>query len=196
MEGAVPQAVDLPQGFVAVDEAFLTSESPGAPPGGLYSYSIAYGDPLALIIGPLESPFFMTFQLALFDAVANADSFMEAMTSASAEEMEAELSSEIGDSAGIELDMLTVQQIGPVAGIGDEATFIRVRVYGRPPGGNEFALPIAMDIYTIRRDRVIGEVFLIWTPGPPGQQFVTENLAKKMDAGIQAALPQLEALAP
>jgi hypothetical protein len=48
-----------------------------------------------------------------------------------------------------------------------------------------------MDTFTIRRDRVIGEVFLAWTPGPPGPKFIPENLAKKMDAGIQEALPEL-----
>ena len=48
MEGAVPQIVDLPQGFVAVDEAFKTSDSPGTPPGGLYSYGITYENPSAL----------------------------------------------------------------------------------------------------------------------------------------------------
>jgi hypothetical protein len=52
------------------------------------------------------------------------------------------------------------------------------------------------DLFTFRRDRVVSEVFLMWTPGPPGREVVTENLAKKMDAGIQEALPDLLAAVP
>jgi hypothetical protein len=69
-------------------------------------------------------------------------------------------------------------------------------LFGERRGADEFYIPRTMDVFTLRRDRLIGEVVLIWTPGPPGQQFVTENLAKKMDAGILQALPQLQAALP
>ena len=195
MEAAVPQVVDLPEGFVAVDESFQTSDAPGTPPGGLYSYSIAYGDPLALIVGPLESPFFVVFQLGLFDTAAHAQSFMQETTSATAEETEADIAPSLAGSVGLEVDEVTVQEVEPVAGVGEEAAFTRVRLYVRPVGGG-LVMPIAMDLFTIRRENVIGEVFLVWTPGPPGPKFIPENLAKKMDAGIQQALPQLLAAAP
>ena len=196
MEAAVPQVVDLPQGFVAVDENFMTSDdTPGTPPGGLYSYSIAYGNPLALIVGPWESPFFVVFQLGLFDTAAHAQSFMQETTSATAEEIEADIAPGLAGSVGLVVDEVTVQEVEPVAGVGEEAAFTRVRLYVRPVGGG-LVMPIAMDLFTIRRENVVGEVVLIWTPGPPGQKFVTENLAKKMDAGILQALPQLLAAVP
>ena len=69
-------------------------------------------------------------------------------------------------------------------------------MYVRPLGGNEMFLPVVMDIFTLRRDRVVSEVSLMWVPGPPGRKVVTENLAKKMDAGIQEALPELLAAVP
>jgi hypothetical protein len=192
MEGAVPQAVDLPQSFVAVGEDFQSFD----PPGLLYYYIISYGDPLALMTGSLGTPFFVEFDLALFDKVADAQSVMQGMRSLSEAEMQGELWDEIGAPTGLDVDSLTIEKIEPVAGIGEEASFIRLRLYARPAGSTTLFMPIGMDIFAIRRDRVVGEVVLIWTPGPPGQQFVTENLAKKMDAGIQAALPQLQAAVP
>jgi hypothetical protein len=197
MEATVPQVVDLPQGFVAVDEVFLTSDATGMPPGMLNFYLIAYGDPSALFMVKLKSPFFVMFELGLFGKADQAHTYMAKMMSLTEDEREAELWSVIGGVEGMEPDSLTIEEIEPVAGVGEEAIFIRARVYEKPSGGSdEFYLPRTVDIYTFRRDRAIGEVFLIWTPGPPGQQFVTENLAKKMDAGILQALPQLQALVP
>jgi hypothetical protein len=193
MEGAVPQAVDLPQGFVAMDESFESFD----PPGLLHSYSIVYADPMAVLVGPPGNPSVALFDLALFDTAEHAHSVMVDIESLSPEEMQAELWSQIGGATELQPDSLTIEEVEPAAGVGDEAVFIRARVYERPAGGSgEFYIPRTMDVFTLRRGRLIGEVVLLWTPGPPGQQFVTENLAKKLDAGIQAALPQLQAAVP
>jgi hypothetical protein len=191
MEGAVPQVVDLPEGFVAVDESFNTSDAPGTPPGGLYSYSIFYGSTEAITSLSLETPFVAMFQLALFDTVDHAKSFMKETTSVSAEQMKEDIAPVFGGSLGMELESLDIEQVEPLATIGEEANFIRVRMYVRPVGSNEVMLPLITDMFTIRRDRVIGQVSLIWTPGPPGPDFIPQNLGKRMDTGIQQALPEL-----
>jgi hypothetical protein len=186
MEAAVPQVVDLPQGFVAIDEYFWTSGEPGIPPEMQYSYVIAYGDPLAFILSPLQTPALVTFRLGLFDTVAHAHSFMQETTEA----VQASLT-DLEGWTGLDVESVTIQEIEPLTTIGEEASFIRARVYARPAGSTEMFLPIAMDTFMIRRDRVVGQVFLMWTWGPPGPNFIPENLAKKMDAGIQEALPEL-----
>jgi hypothetical protein len=192
MEAAVPQIVDLPQGFVAVDEEFGSL----GPPGPLYYYDISYGNAFSLIGGTTESLSFASFSLGLFDTVDHAKSFMGELTSISAEDFKAELEPEFGGALGLEIGSLTIQEVEPLTTIAEDADFIRVRMQVRPVQSNEFFLPMAMDIYTVRRDRIVGEVFASWAPGPPGPKFVTENLAKKMDAGIQQALPQLLSAVP
>jgi hypothetical protein len=51
-------------------------------------------------------------------------------------------------------------------------------------------MPMALDAIAIRRDRVAGQVWIGWWAGPPGPRFIPENLAKKLDAGIQEAMPE------
>jgi hypothetical protein len=106
------------------------------------------------------------------------------------------MAADLAASARLELGSLTIEEIEPLTTIGEEASFVRVKVQIRPLHSQEVFLPVAMDMYTIRRDRVLGQVLIMWSPGSPGSRFVTEKLAKKMDAGIQEALAELLAAAP
>ncbi|MGB6836259.1 MAG: hypothetical protein WBF66_00965 [Dehalococcoidia bacterium] len=202
MEAAVPQVVDLPSGFVAVGENFWSGGPwPGVgagldPPGLLYYYEIYYGSILSLIGAPMETMVFFSPDLALFDTVDHAKSAMNEFTSASAEDLKAALEPVFGGSLGLEIGSLTIQEVEPVAGLGEEAHFIRVRMQVRRVHSNDFFVPMAEDIITLRRDRVVGRVWVGWSPGPPGPNFIPENLAEKMDAGIQEALPELLAAVP
>jgi hypothetical protein len=197
MEGAVPQAVDLPQGFVALGEDFMSLDgSPGMPPGGQYLYTIAYADPLGIILPTPSTLVFAAFEVALFDTAEHARSFMKEQTEMSADERRALVEPRLAGSYGIEIGSFTVEDVEPLAGVGDEADFVRVRMQVRSIGTNDLFLPVSEDLYTIRRDSVVAQVTADWALGPPGPTFVTENLAKKMDAGIQAALPQLQAAVP
>jgi hypothetical protein len=191
MEAAVPQVVDLPPGFEAVDEYFGTPDSSGGPPGWLYFYNIAYENPSALtdIFG--ESLAFTRFQLVLFDTVTHAESYMKEFTSVSADALKEDWAADLAESARQELGSLTIEQVEHLTTIGEEASFIRVKVQIRSLHSEEAFVPVAQDYYMIRRDRVIGEVSVMWSAGPPGSRFVTEKLAKQMDAGIQEALPEL-----
>jgi len=191
MEAAVPQVVDLPSGFVAIDEEFESYD----PPGLLYYYDIVYGSPLGYN-APFKAPAFVSFDLALFDTVGNARSAMNSFTSMSAEEWKAQLEPRYGGSFGVEIGSLTIQELEPPAGLGEEASFRRLRLQLRPVHSNEMFLPYATDVITIRRDRVLGRVWLNWSWGPPGPNFIPQNLARKMDAGIQEALPELLAAVP
>jgi hypothetical protein len=165
------------------------------PPGGLYLYTIAYGSVLPILKLTPSSLFFAAFQMALFDTVDHAKTFMSSVTGMTADEYKAVLEPRFAGSYGLEIGSLTIEQVEPLAGIGEEAGFIRVRMQIRPVHSNDFFLPVSEDMYTIRRDRVVAQVTADWTPGPPGPKFITENLAKKMDAGILQALPQLQAAA-
>ncbi len=197
MEGAVPQVVDLPQGFVAVNESFISLDgSPSMPPGGLYLYTIAYADPLGILVPTPSTMVFTALQVALFDTPAHASDFMKEQTGMSADERKALLEPRYAGSYGIEIGSLTVEDVEPLQGVGDEADFVRVRMQIRGVATNNMFLPISEDLYTIRRDRVVAQVTADWAPGPPGPEFVTENLAKKMDAGIQDAMPQFLASVP
>jgi hypothetical protein len=197
MEGAVPQAVDLPQGFVALGEDFMSLDgSPGMPPGGQYLYTIAYADPLGIILPTPSTLVFAAFQVALFDTAEHARSFIKEQTEMSADERRALVEPRLAGSYGIEIGSFTIEDVEPLSGVGDEADFVRVRMQVRSIGTNDLFLPVSEDLYTIRRDSVVAQVTADWALGPPGPTFVTENLAKKMDAGIQAALPQLQAAVP
>jgi len=186
MEAAVPQIVDLPQAFQAVYEDFESY----SPPGLLYYYDILYGDPLGYD-APFETPAYIAFDLALFDTVGNAKSAMQQFRSLSAEEWKTELQPRYGGSFGLEIDSVTIQEVEALTAIGEEAAWSRFRLYLRPVQTNDFFLPFATDVITIRRDRILGRVWVDWSWGPPGPKFIPENLAKKMDAGIQEALPEL-----
>jgi hypothetical protein len=193
MEGTVPQIVDLPQGFVAVDEEFQSFEPPDPQTGLLHDYIITYGNAGDLQPGTL---FFVEFELGVFDTAHHAKTLMEAITPTSAGALKEDMAADLAASARLELGSLTIEEIEPLTTIGEEASFVRVKVQIRPLHSQEVFLPVAMDIYTIRRDRVLGQVVIMWSPGSPGSRFVTENLAKKMDAGMQEALPELLAAAP
>jgi hypothetical protein len=192
MEAAVPQVVDLSPDFVALDEAF----EPVGPPGPLYVYGIIYGSMLGLWGLPPETLALVEFDLALFDTVANAERGMTDSTSISEEEFRAEIEPELGGSAGLEIGTLTIQEVEPPATLGDEASWLRVTLQIRPVRSNEVFLPAVLDYITIRRDRVLGQVGALWSPGPPGRKVTLETLATKMDTGIQGALPQLLAAVP
>jgi hypothetical protein len=191
MEAAVPQVVDLPPQFEAIHESFESYE----PPGLLYYYWILYGDPRGYD-APLKAPAYFTFDLALFDTVGNATSAMEEFTSASPEELKADLQPRYGGSLGLEIGTVTLQLLDPPAMLGDDAAWHRFTLMLRPAHSNELFLPFVTDVITIRRDRVLGRVWLDWSWGPPGRNAIPENLAKIMDAGIQEALPELLAAAP
>jgi len=191
MEAAVPQIVDLGPDFEAIYEEFESYD----PPGLLYYYDILYGVPLGYD-APFKTPAFVSFDLALFDTVGNARSAMEPFTSRSADEWKAQLEPRYGGSFGLEIGSLTIQELEPPAGLGEEASFRRLRLQLRRVQSNDFFLPYVTDVITIRRDRVLGRVWVDWSWGPAGPNFIPENLAKKMDAGIQEALPELLAAVP
>jgi hypothetical protein len=189
MEAAVPQVVDLSPDFVAIDEIF----EPIGPPGPLYFYGILYGSQLALIAPLPETLMVVEFDLGLYDTVAHAETDMAAFTSVSEEEFRAELEPELEGSAGLEIGTLDIREIEPPESLGDEASWLRVTLQVRPVRSQELYLPAVFEFITIRRDRVLGQIGALWSPGPPGRKVTLENLATKMDTGIQEALPQLPA---
>jgi hypothetical protein len=191
MEGAVPQIVDLPQGFVAVDEEFQSFDPQGPQPGLLYAYDISYGNVAALLGDQPEAPFYAEFALALFDTANHAKGLLEDIASFSAEDLKAKWTPGLASSIGLELDSLTIEEVEAPATIGEEANIIRVRMMVRAVHTTVVFMPVAADFLAFRRDKVIGEVIVMWLPGPPGNRFIPQNLAKKMDAGIQEALPEL-----
>jgi hypothetical protein len=189
MEGAVPQTVDLPQGFVAVDEEFRSFDASSTQPGLLYAYDIIYGNALGLIGDQPGTPFYAEFGLVLFDTANHAKGLLEDIASLSEEDLKEKWTPE---EIGLEINSLTIERVEALATMGEEANFIRVTMMARPVHTTTGFLPVAVDFLAFRRDRVIGEVIVMWPPmSGGGNEFIPQNLAKKMDAGIQEALPEL-----
>jgi hypothetical protein len=191
MEGAVPQTVDLPQGFVAVDEEFQPFDASGSQPGLLYVYDISYGNAPALFGDQSGTPFYAEFALALFDTTNHAKGLLEDVASYSAEDFKEKWTPGLAKAIGLELGSLTIEQVQALATMGEEANFIRAKMMVRPVDTSIVFMPVTADFLAFRRDKVIGEVIVMWPPMSPGNQFIPQNLARKMDAGIQEALPEL-----
>jgi hypothetical protein len=189
MEGAVPQVVDLPQGFEAVYESFRSFDPPVPQPGLLYAYEISYGNAPALLGDQPGTPFYADFGLVLFDTANHARGLLQDIASLSEENLEEKWTpAEIG----LEINSLTVERVEALATMGEEANVIHATIMVRPVHTTTEFLPVAMDFFAFRRDRVIGEVIVMWPPmSGEGNEFIPQNLAKKMDAGIQEALPEL-----
>jgi hypothetical protein len=195
MEGAVPQAVDLPQGFVVLDEQFDAHDPSAAQPGLLYSYDITYGNISALVEGPPETLFYAEFAVVLFDTPSHAQGLLDVIASFSAEDFKRLWRSGLSP-VGLELGSLTIEEVEHLTTIGEEASLFRVRMQLRPAGTSEGFRNVVTELLAFRRSSVVGEAIGIWTEAPPAQGSVTENLAKELDAGIRAVLSQLQAAVP